>query len=378
LAVQNVNIAIEQARKLGLLGTNILGSGFDFDVEVQRGAGAFVSGESSALMSAIEGRVGEPKPKYIHTAVSGINEKPSVLNNVETWANVPLIINKGAEWFKKIGGERNTGTKIFALVGKINNSGLVEVPLGTPLRKIVFDIGGGIPGDHKLKAVQVGGPSGGCLPESLLDMPVDFDALSKVGLMMGSGGIIVMDETTCMVDIARYFVNFLSQESCGKCIPCREGLRQMLRILNDICAGRGKKGDVETLEEIAETMRDASLCALGTTAANPVLSTLKYFRDEYEAHIEDKSCPAGVCKELIAYYIDPQKCQACLICARKCPVNAIEGERDIVHIIDQEKCNKCGTCFEVCPSRFKAIVRLSRGPAPAAVSRESRIIARKR
>ena len=235
-------------------------------------------------MSAIEGKVGEPKPKYIHTAVSGINEKPSVLNNVETWANVPQIINKGAEWFNKIGGKDNSGTKIFALVSKINNSGLVEVPLGTPLRKIVFDIGGGIPGDHKLKAVQIGGPSGGCLPERLLDMPVDFDALSKVGLMMGSGGIIAMDETTCMVDIARYFVNFLSQESCGKCIPCREGLRQMLRILNDICSGRGNKDDLETLEEIAETMRDASLCALGATAANPVLSTLKYFREEYQAH----------------------------------------------------------------------------------------------
>jgi NADP-reducing hydrogenase subunit HndC len=378
LAVQNVNIAIEQARKYGLLGTNILGSGFDFDVKVHRGAGAFVSGESSALMSAIEGKVGEPRPKYIHTAVSGVNEKPSVLNNVETWANVPLIINKGADWFNKIGGKDNTGTKIFALVGKINNSGLVEVPLGTPLRKIVFDIGGGIPGNQKLKAVQIGGPSGGCLPEHLLDMPVDFDAIAKLGLMMGSGGIIVMDENTCMVDIARYFVNFLSQESCGKCIPCREGLRQMLRILNDICAGKGKKGDLETLEEIAETMRDASLCALGATAANPVLSTLKYFKDEYKAHIEDKSCPAGVCKDLIAYYIDPQKCQACLICARKCPVNAIEGEKGVVHVIDQEKCNKCGTCFEVCPSRFKAVVRLSRGPAPSAVSGESRIIAGKR
>jgi len=378
LAVQNIGIAIEQARKLGLLGTNIMGSGFDFDVRVHRGAGAFVSGESSALMSAIEGRVGEPKPKYIHTAVSGINEKPSVLNNVETWANIPLIINKGADWFNKIGGESNAGTKIFALVGKINSSGLVEVPLGTPLRKIVFDIGGGVAGEHRLKAVQIGGPSGGCLPESLLDMPVDFDALSKIGLMMGSGGIIAMDETTCMVDIARYFVNFLSQESCGKCIPCREGLRQMLRILNDICTGKGKRGDLEALEEIAETMRYASLCALGTTAANPVLSTLKYFRDEYQAHIEERSCPAGVCKSLIAYYIDPQKCQACLICARKCPVNAIDGEKDRVHIIDQEKCNKCGTCFEVCPSRFKAVVKLSKGPAPAAVSGESRIIARKR
>jgi NADH:ubiquinone oxidoreductase subunit F (NADH-binding)/(2Fe-2S) ferredoxin/Pyruvate/2-oxoacid:ferredoxin oxidoreductase delta subunit len=377
IAVDNLIVAIEQAREYGLLGKNILGSGFDFDVKIHRGAGAFVSGESSALMSAIEGKVGEPKPKYIHTAISGIHGKPSVLNNAETWANIPLIINKGADWFKNIGSAGSKGTKIFSLVGKVNNSGLVEVPLGTSLRKIVDGIGGGVPGGHKLKAVQIGGPSGGCLPENLMDMPVDFDALSEVGLMMGSGGMIVMDENTCMVDIARYFTNFLSQESCGKCIPCREGQRQMLRILNDICAGKGKTGDIETLEEIAETMRDASLCALGSTAANPVLSTIKYFRDEYKAHIEDKKCPAGVCKALVSYYIEPEKCQACMICARKCPVGAIKGEKDIVHVIEQEKCTKCGTCFEVCPPRFKAVTKISGQGVPVAVGGESRVVRRK-
>ncbi len=377
IAVKNISAAIEQARAYGLLGENILGSGFNFDVRIHRGAGAFVSGESSALMSAIEGKVGEPKPKYIHTAISGIKEKPSNLNNVETWANVPFIINNGPEWFKNIGTAGSKGTKIFSLVGKINNSGLVEVPLGTTLKEIVFDIGGGILRGHKLKAVQIGGPSGGCLPESLMNMPVDFDALSEVGLMMGSGGMIVMDENTCMVDIARYFTNFLSQESCGKCIPCREGLRQMLRILNNICAGQAETGDIETLEEIADTMKDASLCALGTTAANPVLSTLRYFKDEYLAHIEKKHCPAGVCKSLISFYIDPQKCQACLICARKCPAGAIKGEKDIVHVIDQDKCTKCGTCFEVCPPRFKAVTRLSGESRLQTVSTGTRIIRRK-
>jgi NADP-reducing hydrogenase subunit HndC len=366
IAVQNVNIAIEQARKMGLLGKNILGSGFDFDIRVHRGAGAFVSGESSALMNAIEGKVGEPRPKYIHTAVSGVRGKPSDLNNVETWANVPAIINNGPEWFKNIGSKDSKGTKIFSLVGKINYSGLVEVPLGTTLREIIFNIGNGIPNGKKFKAVQVGGPSGGCVPESMLDIPVDFDELSKVGVMMGSGGMIVMDEDTCMVDVARYFTNFLSQESCGKCIPCREGLKQMLSTLDKICSGKGEIGDLELLEDLAFTMREASMCALGSTAANPVLSTLKYFRDEYLEHIEKKRCPAGVCKPLINYYIDPQKCQACLICARKCPVGAIKGEKDVVHVIDQEKCTKCGTCIEVCPPRFKAITKLSGVKVPVA------------
>jgi len=368
LAVQNVAIAIEQAREYGLLGKNILGSGFNFDVKVHRGAGAFVSGESSALMTAIEGRVGEPRPKYIRTAVSGIEGKPSTLNNVETWANVPLIMNKGVDWFKSIGSESNPGTKIFSLVGKVNNTGLVEVPLGTTLREIIFDIGGGIPKGKEFKAVQTGGPSGGCIPRSMLDMPVDFDELTKIGSMMGSGGMIVMDEDTCMVDIARYFVNFLCEESCAKCVPCREGLRQMLIILNSICSGKGKEQDIELLQEIAEVMQDASLCALGTTAANPVLSTIKYFRDEYEAHIREKRCPAGVCRELITYYILPEKCQACLICLRNCPADAISGSKGIVHVIDQTKCTKCGTCFEVCPTRFEAVVKLSGEPVLASTA----------
>ena len=365
LAAQNVAIAIEQAQEYGLLGEDILGSHFSFDVKIHRGAGAFVSGESSALMTAIEGRVGEPRPKYIRTAVSGIEGKPSTLNNVETWANVLLIINKGVDWFKSIGSESNPGTKIFSLVGKVNNTGLVEVPLGTTLREIIFNIGGGIPKGKEFKAVQTGGPSGGCIPKSLLDTPVDFDELTKIGSMMGSGGMIVMDEDTCMVDIARYFVNFLCEESCGKCVPCREGLRQMLIILNNICSGKGEEQDIELLQEIAEAMQDASLCALGTTAANPVLSTIKYFRDEYEAHILEKRCPAGVCRELISYYILPEKCRACLICLRNCPAEAISGSKGIIHVIDQAKCTKCGTCFEVCPTRFGAVVKLSGEPVPA-------------
>jgi NADH-quinone oxidoreductase subunit F len=367
IAVQNLSVALEQAQDLGLLGSDILGSGFDFDVKVHRGAGAFVSGESSALMTAIEGRVGEPRPKYIRTAVSGIWERPSNLNNVETWATVPLIINKGAEWFTGIGTEGSKGTKIFSLVGKVNNTGLVEVPMGMTLREVIFDIGGGIPGGKKFKGVQTGGPSGGIIPESLLDTPVDFDELTKLGSMMGSGGMIVMDEDTCVVDVARYFLNFLAEESCGKCVPCREGIYQMLKILNRICEGEGREGDVEVLEEISEVVRDFSLCALGATAPNPVLSTIKYFRDEYEAHIKGRRCPAGVCKALISYYIEPDKCQACLICLRNCPVGAITGGKNLIHVIDQEKCTKCGTCFEVCPPRFDAVTRLSGAKAPEPV-----------
>jgi len=367
IAVENLTIALEQAHKYGLLGSHILGSRFNFDVIIHRGAGAFVSGESSALMTAIEGRVGEPRPKYIRTAVSGIWEKPTNINNVETWANVPLIINRGADWFTSIGTEGSKGTKIFSLVGKVINTGLVEVPMGMTLRQIIYDIGGGIPKGKKFKAVQTGGPSGGCIPENLLDLPIDFDELSKVGSMMGSGGMIVMDEDTCMVDIARYFVNFLVGESCGKCVPCREGLKQMLIILNNICNGKGKDGDIELLEEIGEMMSAASLCALGTTAANPVLSTIKYFRKEYEVHIVEKRCPAGVCKELIEYHILQERCQACLICARNCPVNAIAGEKGIVHTIDHKKCIKCGICFEVCPSHFNAVIKLS-GEKPPEVS----------
>ena len=367
LAVENLHIALKQAQDYGLLGTNILGSGFDFDVTVHRGAGAFVSGESSALMTAIEGRLGEPRPKYVRTAVSGIWGRPSNLNNVETWATVPLIITKGAKWFSGIGTEGSKGTKIFSLVGKVNNTGLVEVPMGMTLREIIYNIGGGIPKGKKFKVVQTGGPSGGVIPESLIDTRVDFDELTKVGSMMGSGGMIVMDEDTCMVDIARYFLSFLSEESCGQCIPCREGIYQMLKILNGICAGQGRTGDIELLEEIAEVVRDASLCALGNTAPNPVLSTIKYFRDEYEAHVEEKRCPAGVCKKLISYYIEPEKCQACLICLRNCPVEAISGGKNLIHVIDQDKCTKCGACLEVCPTRFGAVVKLSGIPVPEPV-----------
>ena len=374
LAVENLAIALEQAQEYGLLGTNILGSGFNFDVKVHRGAGAFVSGESSALMTAIEGRVGEPRPKYIRTAISGIWEKPSNLNNVETWATVPLIINQGAEWFTSIGTEGSKGTKIFSLVGKVNNTGLVEVPMGMTLREVIFDIGGGIPKGKKFKGVQTGGPSGGVIPESLLDTPVDFDELTQVGSMMGSGGMIVMDEDTCMVDVARYFLNFLAEESCGKCIPCREGIYQMLKILNRICAGQGRTGDIELLQEIAEVVRDASLCALGATAPNPVLSTIRYFRDEYEAHIEQKRCPAGVCKALISYYIQPEKCQACMICLRACPAGAITGGKNLVHTIDQDKCTKCGACLEVCPPRFNAVVKLSGVAVPEAAPQGTEVI----
>ncbi len=366
LAVSNLSLALDQARKYGLLGKNILGSGFDFDVTIHRGAGAFISGESSALMTAIEGMVGEPRPKYIRTAVSGVWERPSNLNNVETWANVPLIINRGADWFTSIGTDGSKGTKIFSLVGKVKNTGLVEVPMGMTLREIIYTIGGGIRQGRKFKAVQTGGPSGGCLPESLIDLPVDFDELTKAGSMMGSGGMIVMDEDTCMVDVARYFLHFLADESCGKCVPCRTGLEQMVNILDRICEGEGETGDIELLEEISEVVRDVSLCALGQTAPNPVLSTTKYFRDEYEAHIEGKRCPAGVCKALISYYIDPDKCTACGICLRDCPVEAISGGKNLVHIIDQDKCTKCNTCFEVCPTRFSAVVKISGEPVPAA------------
>ena len=361
LAVENLYVALEQAREYGFIGTDIMGSGFNFDVTVHKGAGAFVSGESSALMSAIEGNVGEPRPKYIRTAVSGIWERPSNLNNVETWATVPLILNNGADWFKSIGTENSSGTKIFSLVGKVNNTGLVEVPMGITLREIIYDIGGGIPGGKKFKAVQTGGPSGGVLPESMLDIKVDFDELSRIGSMMGSGGMIVMDETTCMVDVARYFLDFLTDESCGKCTPCREGVHLMLRILNRICSGNGEEGDIEKLEEIAGTVQVAALCALGQTAPNPVLSTLKYFRDEYIAHIKEKRCPAGVCKSLISYNIQVDKCKGCGICLRNCPVNAISGEKQKPHTINQAKCTKCGTCLEVCPERFGAVIKLSGG-----------------
>ena len=364
LATENTIRAIEKAEEYGFLGKNIMNSGFDFTVEVERGAGAFVSGESSALMSAIEGRVGEPRPKYIRTSVSGIWGKPSNLNNVETWANVPLVISKGADWYTSIGTEGSKGTKIFSLVGKVNNTGLVEVPMGTTLREIIYDIGGGILNGKKFKAVQTGGPSGGCIPEQFLDKPVDFDELSKVGAMMGSGGMIVMDEDNCMVDVARYFVNFLTDESCGKCVPCREGLRHFHKILERIVSGEGRDGDIELLEDLSDVLKDASLCALGQTAPNPVLTTIQYFRDEYEAHIKERRCPAKVCKDLISFYIEPDKCQACMICLRNCPVGAISGDKGLIHVIDQGKCTKCGTCLDLCPTRFNAVTKLSGEPVP--------------
>lgn len=368
LALDNILKAIKDAENYGLLsartsdrsdgGDKIFGSNFSFVVKVHRGAGAFVSGESSALMTAIEGRVGEPRLKYIKTAVSGLWEKPTNLNNVETYANVPLIINNGVDWFTNIGTKDNYGTKVFSLVGKIQNSGLVEVPLGTPLKKIIYDIGGGIRNGKKFKAVQTGGPSGGCLPQDKLDLPVDFDELTKAGSMMGSGGMIIMDEDSCMVDVAQYFIKFLAEESCGKCIPCREGISQMLVVLKRITEGKGKEGDVELLLDISDLL-EAALCALGTTAANPVLTTIKYFRSEYDAHIKEKRCPAHVCKALTAYYINPDKCTGCMVCLKQCPVNAITGERKMVHVIDQETCTKCGTCFEVCPKKFRAVEKIS-------------------
>ncbi len=354
MAVDNVTIAIKQAEELGLLGENILGSGFGFKVKVSRGGGAFVCGESTALMASLEGKVGEPRAKYIHTSEKGLYNRPSDLNNVETWANVPHIILKGADWFNKIGTKGSKGTKIFSLVGKVKNTGLVEVPMGMTLREIVYDIGGGILGGKKFKAVQTGGPSGGFIPERLLDLPVDFDELTRVGSMMGSGAMIVTDENTCMVDMAKYFVGFLQEEACGKCLPCREGLKRMLEILTDITRGEGRKEDIELLERIAATLKDASLCALGGTAANPVLTTIRYFRDEYEAHINERRCPAGVCKELITYSIIDEKCPGCGLCVEPCPTKAITfvAKKKPV-ILNQELCIKCGTCCDIC--KMKAV-----------------------
>lgn len=350
LAIHRLEIALEQAAEFGLLGENILGSGFNFNLYIKKGAGAFVCGEETALMASIEGRRGMPKPKPPFPSVSGLWGKPTNINNVETLANVPYIINKGAEVFSSIGTEKSKGTKVFALTGKINNTGLVEVPMGITLREIIYDIGGGIRDGKELKAVQTGGPSGGCIPADLLDLPIDYESLTEVGAMMGSGGMVVMDDSTCMVDVARFFLSFTQSESCGKCTPCREGTKRMLEILDRICAGEGREGDLELLEELGEHIKETSLCQLGGSAPNPVLSTLKYFRAEYEAHIMDRRCPANVCEGMkAAYVIDESTCIGCTVCTRVCPVDAISGERKKPHSIDPEACIACGACAEKCP-----------------------------
>jgi NADH-quinone oxidoreductase subunit F len=353
LAVKHIRSAIKQAEESGFIGANILGSDFSFSIKVNRGGGAFVCGESSALMASVEGRLGEPRFKHLHATEKGLWDKPTALNNVKTWATIPVIIDKGAGWFAKIGTEKSKGTMIFSLVGKINNTGLVEVPMGIRLRELIFDIGGGIPDGKRFKAVQTGGPSGGCIPEKLLDLQVDYDSLTEAGSMMGSGSFIVMDENTCMVDIAKYFLSFTMEESCGKCTPCREGTKHMFNILKDITEGKAEMKDLELLDELGVMIKETSLCQLGGSAPNPILSTLRYFREEYEAHIKKKSCPAGVCSALLKYAIDKEKCTGCTVCAKKCPVEAISGEKKKAHKIDREKCTKCGVCYDVC--KFDAV-----------------------
>ena len=355
IAVERLNIAIGQAREYGLLGKNIFESGFDFDIELRLGAGAFVCGEETALMTSIEGKRGEPRPRPPFPAVSGLFGRPTILNNVETWANVPQIIINGAEWFASMGTEKSKGTKVFALGGKINNTGLVEIPMGTTLREVVEDIGGGVPNGKKFKAAQTGGPSGGCIPAEHYDVPIDYDNLIAIGSMMGSGGLIVMDEDNCMVDIAKFFLEFTVDESCGKCTPCRIGTRRMYEILDRITKGQGELEDLDRLEHLAKYIKDNALCGLGQTAPNPVLSTLRYFRDEYIAHVVDKKCPAGVCKSLLSYTIDPEKCKGCTLCKRNCPASCISGNVKEPHVIDQSKCLKCGACMENC--RFGAITK---------------------
>ena len=355
IAVERLEIAIKQAKEYGLLGKNIFGTDFSFDIELRLGAGAFVCGEETALMTSIEGHRGEPRPRPPFPAVKGLFEKPTILNNVETYANVPQIIMNGADWFKTIGSERSRGTKVFAVGGKIKNTGLVEIPMGTPLRDIIYDIGGGIPNGKKFKAAQTGGPSGGCIPASLIDTPIEYDTLIEIGSMMGSGGLIVMDEDTCMVDIAKFFLAFTVEESCGKCPPCRIGTKRMYDILDKITKGKGEVKDIDDLYELAEAIKTSALCGLGQTAPNPVLSTLRYFKDEYMAHVVDKKCPAGVCKDLLQYKIVADKCKGCSLCARKCPANCIHGEVKSPFVIDNSKCLKCGACMESC--KFGAIIK---------------------
>jgi NADH-quinone oxidoreductase subunit F len=356
LAVENLRIAINQAQKQGILGDNILGTDFSFSVRISRGAGAFVCGESTALMASIEGFSGEPRAKHIHTSEKGLFGLPTNLNNVETWANVPVIIDKGWQWFANIGSENSKGTKVFSLVGKVKNTGLVEVPMGTALRQIIYDIGGGVAGNRRFKAVQTGGPSGGCLPTNELDLPVDFDRLTEASSMMGSGGMIVMDDRTCMVEVARYFTKFLTRESCGKCTACREGLLRMDELLEKITCGRGCAEDVGLLEDVGVYVQTNSICGLGKTAANPTLSTLKYFKDEYIAHVVSRRCPAGICSQLTTFSIDGAKCKACGKCIKSCPVEAVTGGKKVAHVISQDKCIKCGACREVCP--FDAVVTM--------------------
>jgi NADP-reducing hydrogenase subunit HndC len=352
-AIKHLELAMAQARELGLLGDNILGSGFSFDLRINRGAGAFVCGESTALFASLEGKSGEPRPKYVRSVEEGLWGRPTVLNNVESWANVPLVLNLGAEEYAKIGVPHSTGTKVFSLVGKVNNVGLVEVPMGVPLARIVEEIGGGVPGGAEFKAVQTGGPSGGCIPYELKDTPVDYDSLTAVGSMMGSGGMIVLDQRDCVVDVAAYFLKFLEEESCGKCIPCRLGLTRMREMLDNFAAGKGSEDDLEELASLAAAVADGSLCALGGSAPNPVLTTIRYFKDEYLAHINQQKCPAGVCKALITYEINAEVCTGCMVCARQCPQSAISGEKKKPHAIDQEACIQCGICLESC--KFGAV-----------------------
>jgi len=359
LSIERLEIALQQMKEYGFIGDNILGSGFNFHLEIRKGAGAFVCGEETALMASIEGKRGMPRPRPPFPAQSGLWGKPTNINNVDTWGNVSAILQKGADWYSGYGTATSKGTKTFALAGKVTRTGLIEVPLGIRLGDIIEKVGGGILGGKRFKAVQTGGPSGGCLPASLLDLPVDYESLTKAGSIMGSGGMVVADEDTCMVDLARFFLSFTQAESCGKCVPCRVGTRQMLKILERITHGEGQPDDIAILERVGQLVRSASLCGLGQTAPNPVLTTLRYFRDEYEAHIYEKRCPALSCAALIAYYILPDKCQGCMICHRNCPVEAIAGGRRLVHVIDQDKCIKCGTCLEMCPKRFSAVVKVS-------------------